>query len=290
MSEDSGNPAVQGRRLRVALRQARHEAGLTQDQAAAALDWSLSKIVRIESGATKVGITDLWALLGQYKINDAAQINHLVAMAREAKQRPWWLPYQEFASKRYVEFVEFEHAAEATLHFQPLWVPGILQTREYATAIIWKLARDLTPEKADGLLKLRMRRQQLLEEPDPPPQSFVVDESVLHRRVGSEDIMAAQLDRLIDLAARPTITIQVLPFTAGPAYGMQTPFVIHKLADEADLDVLYLEGPRGDTIVADDRDRAEIKRYERAFEELRQMSLSAADTVTFIKELRSAMH
>jgi transcriptional regulator with XRE-family HTH domain len=290
MSDDAGNPAVQGHRLRAALRQARQDADLTQGQAAAALDWSLSKIVRIESGSVRVATTDLRALLALYKISETAQVNRLVAMAKETKQHKWWMNYADFASKRYVEFVEFEHASRATLHFQPLWVPGILQTREYATAIIPRLARDVTPEKADGLLELRMQRRKLLEEPDPPPQSFVVDESVLLRRVGSEDIMAAQLDRLIDLAGRPTITIQVLPFTAGPAYGMQTPFVIHKLADDDDLDVLYLEGPRGDTIVADDRDRAEIKRYERAFEELRQMSLSAADTVTFIKELRSTMH
>jgi hypothetical protein len=166
-------------------------------------------------------------------------------------------------------------------------VPGILQTREYATAIIWRLARDLTQERADALLELRMRRQELLEEPDPPPQSFVIDESVLYRRVESEKVMQAQLDRLIELAARPTITIQVLPFTAGPADGMQTSFVIHKLADEADLDVLYIEGPGGDTIVADDR--AEVRRYEEAFGELRQMALPAADTVTFIKELRSTL-
>jgi transcriptional regulator with XRE-family HTH domain len=288
MSDDASNPAVQGRRLRAALRQARQEAGLTQEQVATALEWSLSKIVRIERGPTKPGITDLRALLGQYKINDPAQVNYLAAMAREAKRRPWWSAYKGFASDRYLEFVEFEHAAQATVHFQPLWVPGILQTREYATAIIGRLARDLTPEKADRLLELRMQRQKLLEQPDPPPQSFVIDESVLRRRVESDEVMAAQLDRLIELAARPAITIQVLPFSAGPAYGMQTPFVIHKLADEDDLDVLYLEGPRGDTIVADDE--AEIRRYEHAFEELQQMALSAADTVTFIKELRSNMH
>jgi transcriptional regulator with XRE-family HTH domain len=274
--------------LRAALRQARQEAGLTQEQVATALEWSLSKIVRIERGPTKPGITDVRALLGQYKIIDPAQISHLEAMAREARKRPWWQAYKKYASDRYLEFVEFEHAAQATLHVQPLWVPGILQTREYATAIIWRLARDLTPEKADGLLELRMRRQKLLEEPDPPPQSFIIDESVLHRRVESEKVMQAQLDRLIELAARPAITIQVLPFAAGPAYGMQTSFVIHKLADEAGLDVLYLEGPRGDTIVADDE--VEVKSFADAFEELQQMALSAADTVTFIKELRSSMH
>lgn len=282
--DDAGNPAVQGRRVRAALRQARQDADLTQEQVAAALDWSLSKIVRIESGSVRVATTDLRALLELYKISDAAQVSQLIAMAREARERPWWHSYQGYASKRYVEFVEFEHAAQATLHFQPLFVPGILQTREYATAIIWRLARDLTAEKADKLLELRMRRQKLLEEPDPPPQWFIIDESVLHRRVESEKVMQAQLDRLIDLAARPTITIQVLPFTAGLAYGMQTSFVIHKLPD---FNVLYLEGPRGDTIVADDQ--AEVSGYERAFTELQQRSLSAADTITFIKELRSTM-
>jgi transcriptional regulator with XRE-family HTH domain len=286
MSDDSGNPAVQGRRLRAALRQARQDAGITQEQAAAALDWSLSKIVRIESGYVRVATTDLRAILAEYKVTDRARVNELVAMAKEAKQRPWWLAYQEFASKRYVEFVGFEQVSQGTLHFQPLFVPGILQTREYATAIIWRLARDLTPERADGLLEFRMRRQKLLEEPDPPPQSFIIDESVLYRLVESEEVMQAQLDRLIELAGRPTITIQVLPFTAGPAYGMQTSFVIHKLAD--DLDVLYLEGPRGDTIVAEDR--TEIGRYENAFDELQHMAFSPADTVTFIKELRSSLH
>lgn len=285
MSEDAGNPAVQGRRLRAALRQARQDADLTQEQVAAAEDWSLSKIVRIESGSVRVATTDLRALLQLYKISDDAQVQRFEAMARQARQRPWWLAYQEFASKRYVEFVGFEQVSQATLHFQPLFVPGILQTRDYATAIIWRLARELTPERAHGLLDLRMRRQQLLEEADPPPQSFIIDESVLRRTVESEKVMQAQLDRLIDLTARPKITIQVLPFTAGPAYGMQSSFVIHKLPD---LDVLYLEGPRGDTIVADDQD--EVGHYERAFTELQEMSLSAADTVTFIKEVRSALH
>jgi transcriptional regulator with XRE-family HTH domain len=278
---DGGNPAVQSRRLRGALRDLRAAAGLTQEQVATDLDWSLSKVVRIESGAVKISVTDLMALLREYELSEADRIAELVAMAKEARMRPWWSAYGDSASKRYLEFVEFEQAAEATLHYQPLFVPGTLQTRDYATAIIGRLARDVTEAKAKGLLDFRMRRQQLLDSAEPPCLSFVLDESVLLRRVGTSEVMAGQLDRLIELAAQPNLTIQVYPFSAGLTYGMQTPFVIHQFPD--DPDVLYMEGPRGDTLVDDDE--AEISRYRRAFDELQRMSLSTSDSVEFIKNL-----
>jgi transcriptional regulator with XRE-family HTH domain len=287
MADSAGNPAVQGRRLRAALKQARRDAGLTQDQAAGKLDWSLSKIVRIESGAVRVSTTDLKAMLDQYKVTDQKRVDELVEMGREARQRPWWSAYKEFASQRYLEFVEFEQAAESTLHVQPLFVPGTLQTRDYATAIIWRLVRDVTEERANGLLGFRMRRQKLLDSADPPTLSFVLDESVLYRQVGSTEVMQGQIDRLIDLSVRPTIAIQIYPFSAGPSYGMQTPFVIHKFADPDDLDVLYLEGPRGDTIVGDDAE--EIARFQRSFAELQQMSMSGPESLTFLKKLRNQL-
>src|ERR1051326_369899 len=105
---DEGNPAVQGRRLRTALRQARLDAGLTQEEVAGALDWSLSKIVRIENGSVRVSTTDLKAMLGQYRVTDSDIEEDLVSMARAARQRPWWNAYREFASQRYLEFVQLE--------------------------------------------------------------------------------------------------------------------------------------------------------------------------------------
>ncbi|MGH3301763.1 MAG: helix-turn-helix domain-containing protein [Streptosporangiaceae bacterium] len=285
MSDEAGNPAVHRRRLRAALRQARQAASLTQEQVAEALDWSLSKVVRIESGSVRISTTDLRALLYQYKVTDARRVGELVAMAKASRQHPWWAAYREFASQRYLEFVEFEHAARATLHFQPLFVPGTLQTRDYASAIILRLARDVTDARANGLLEFRMRRQKLLEESEPPMLSFVLDESVLHRHVGTDEIMRGQFDRLIELSARPNISIRMFPFASGLTYGMQQSFVIHQFPDPEDLDVLYLEGPRGDTIVASDED--EVGRYLAAFEELRRMSLSEPESATFIKKLRS---
>lgn len=280
---DGGNPAVQGRRLRTALRQARLDAKLTQDQAASALDWSLSKIVRIENGAVRVSVTDLRALLGQYGITDPHREAELVSMARAARQRPWWSAYREFASPHYLEFVELEQASAAALHYQPQVVPGVLQTREYATTVIWRLGRDITEGRATGLLEFRMKRQELLEAPEPPTLSFVLDESVVQRQVGTPEVMRDQIRHLIELAARPYITIQILPFAAGLVSGMQAPFVIVQFPDPADPDVLFLEGPWSDTIVANDE--GEVSRYHSIFDELQKTSLPAPDSVKFLHGL-----
>jgi transcriptional regulator with XRE-family HTH domain len=280
---DAGNPAVQGRRLRTALKQARLDADLTQDQVAAALDWSLSKIVRIENGAVRVSITDLRAMLGEYGISDPRRETELESMAKAARQRPWWGTYREFASQRYLEFVELEQASSTTLHYQPQLVPGLLQTREYATTVIWRLGSDITEERAEGLLEFRMKRQELLDAPEPPTLSFVMDESVVHRHVGAAEVMRDQIRHLIDLAGRPYITIQILPFATGLVSGMQAPFVIIKFPDPADPDVLFLEGPWSDTIVANDDD--EVNRYRGIFEELQKTSLSASDSVKFLHGL-----
>lgn len=287
MPDDSPSPAVQGRLLRAALRQAREDADLSQEQVALALDVSLSKVVRIESGVVKVSTTDLKAMLALYKITDPARVAELVAMAKVARLPAWWSAYRGVASKRYLEFVEFEQAATATLNYEPLWVPGLLQTREYAAEIIRRLGPE-SDEDQQGLFAFRMKRQELLDSTDLPSLSFVLDESVLHRQVGSKKIMSDQLSRLADLAERSAVTIQVRPFSKGLVRYMQAPFVIHQLTDAADLDVLYLEGPVGDTIVADDA--GQIDRYRRAFEELRRSSLSPAESVTFFKEVSDSFH
>jgi transcriptional regulator with XRE-family HTH domain len=287
MSDDSPSPAVQGRLLRAALRQAREDVGLSQEQVSSALDVSLSKVVRIESGVVKVSTNDLKALLDLYKITDQDRIDELVAMAKVARQPSWWSDYRGIASKNYLEFVEFEQAATATLNYQPLWIPGLLQTRDYAAEIIRQLGPE-SDEDQQRLFDFRMKRQELLSTADLPSLSFVLDESVLRRQVGSEDVMVAQLVWLSELAGHSSVTIQVRPFSKGLVRRMQAPFVIHKLTEAADFDLLYLEGPVGDTTVANDK--AEIDQYRSAFDELKRTSLSPAESVTFMKEVAESLH
>ena len=166
--DDRGNPAVQARRLRAALRRARQNAGLTLEQVATEMDSSPSKIVRVESGAVRVSTPDLKAMLDLYKITDPDRRAEFVSMARAARQPPWWRDYGEFAAKRYLEYVELEQAAVATVNFQPQFVPGLLQTQDYASAITRRLSWDITEDRANGLVEFRMQRQKrLLDTPSP---------------------------------------------------------------------------------------------------------------------------
>ena len=284
MSDDRAKPAVAGRRLRTALKQARDAAGLTQAKVADSLDWSLSKIVRIESGSVGVTTTDLRALLSLYNVTDRDYVADLVAAAREARRLPWWKEnFGDIASEQYLQFVEFEQTADEILSFQTQFVPGILQTRKYASAILQGVIRDHGSDHIARLLAFRLERQELLQAKQPPKMSFVLDEPVVWRRVGSADIMEGQLSHLIELAQHPHLSIRILRFTAGITPGMQTPFVLMRFPDPADSPVLYFEAPRADTLVIDDD--AEIKRYSRTFEELQRMSLSERESVEFLKEL-----
>jgi transcriptional regulator with XRE-family HTH domain len=279
------NPAIQGRRLRAALRQARQDAELTLEQVATALDVSASKIVRIESGTVKVSTTDLKALLDLYKVTDPRRMADFVSMARAARQHPWWRKYREVASPRYLEYVELEQAAVSTLNFQPLVAPGLLQTREYAQAVIRRLAPDASDDQVNARVEFRLDRQErLLDAPEPPKLSFIFDESVMYRQVGDAEVMEEQIRHLIELAGRQNITIQILPFAAGLGPNTQAPFVVVKFADSADPDVLYLEGPSGGTLIANDE---EVARYRAAFDELRRLSLSGSDTLKLLRGVPS---
>ncbi len=286
MSDDRARPAVAARRLTTAIKRARTTAGFTQDKAAEALEWSLSKIVRIESGAVGITTTDLRALLTLYGVTDQKRVADLSAAAREARQPPWWKKeFGDIASEQYLQFVEFEQTAEEILSYQPQLIPGILQTRDYADTITWTLARDPEPERSRRFVAFRLERQKLLRAKQLPKMSFVLDESAVRRHVGSADIMSGQLAHLIDLAGQRQLSIRILRFTGGLTYGMLTPFVLMRFPGTADSPVLYFEAPRGDTLVIDDE--AEVDHYGRIFERLQKMSLAEHATVEFLKNLGS---
>ena len=245
----------------------------------------MSKIVRIETGAVRVSATDLRALLDLYHVQDPDEVDTLLALARGARERPAQGQYGDAASSRLVEFIELEAAASSTRHFQPLMVPGLLQTKEYARVILEQLnqGRGLNSTDIDARVEVRMKRQKLLERDNAPELFFVLDEAVTRRLVGGRQVMRRQLDRLIDLAGRDHITIEILPFGAGAYPALNGSFVIHGFPDAADADVLFQEGPEGDEISSDNP--AMLSRYQNIFEELRRMSLGPQGSLNFLDDL-----
>jgi transcriptional regulator with XRE-family HTH domain len=262
---------VQRRRLRGELRRARKAANLTQRDVAEAMDWSLSKLVRIENGSVGISTTDLRALLQHYGIADDAQVDRFVQMARAGKeQQGWWTAYRESTSPQYTSFLGYENSASVIEQFEPMLVPGLLQNEDYARAILQELAGSASKERLDEWVELRMRRQEeLFERPSPPEVTFVLHEAVLRPWVGGSDVMRRQLRRLLEETTKDYLTLEVVPFRAGAHPGMKGPFVLLQF-EGAEEDVLFQENIRGDMIGREER--AEIGDYRDAFARLRELA------------------
>ena len=260
---EGGSPLVQRRRLRTELKKARQVSGLTQDQVASEMDWSLSKIIRIESASSGISANDLKALLQLYGVKDPEQVDSLLALARAARERSWWSAYRDVAPQPLLQLIEYESAAHAIRQFETMFIPGILQTEDYARAVIENYY-DEGPgsDQLHALVELRTRREDLFDAENPPSFHFILDEAAVRRLVGGSSVMRRQLRRLIEVANKPNITLEVIPFSAGLHPGMKGPFEIIEFADPSDSDIVYLESPRGD-IFSDNPE--ETLRYREAF-------------------------
>jgi len=276
---DGPRPAVKRRRLRAELRNARQEAELTQEQVAEAMDWSLSKIIRIEAGSVGVSTNDMKALLKLYGISDPDRTEELLALAREARERSTAF---KGAPPRLMRFIEYEAAASAIRGFQPLLVPGLLQTEEYARAVLQQLMPEESRAELDALVKVRMKRQEvLLGRSDLKQLLFILDEAALRRQVGGAAAMRRQVRHLAEMAKGPKVTLEVIPFSAGAHPGMQGPFVIFEFPD-AD-DVLFLETSGGDLIIRDERE--DIAIHEEQLDALHRLSLGRKGSQGFLDDV-----
>jgi len=284
---DGVSPLVQRRRLKAELRRARLEMGLTQEQVASDMEWSLSKIIRIEGGSTGVSANDLKALLNLYKITDSVRTDQLTALARASRERSWWSAYRDVAPPTLIQLIEYESAASAVLQFENMLVPGILQTQDYARAVLQDYYTDkLSSERVVGkLVDLRVRREELLDRKNSPRFTFILDEAVVRRVVGGNLVMVTQIQRLIEAAKKPNIAIEIVPFKAGMHPGTGGPFEVVEFAD-AMADVVFLESPRTD-IVSDDPE--ETLRYREIFGQLRKLALTGQDSLACLKEISAEM-
>lgn len=284
------SPVVQRRRLRVELRKARQDAGLTQEQVAAAMDWSLSKLIRIESGSVGISTTDLKALLSHYNLEDPHQADQLVKLAKAARERSWWSGYRDTAPAGLLQLIGYETAAFIVRNSETLLIPGLLQTEEYAYAVTQLFQEDATAERVKTLVDVRMRRQELLEQDDPPLFFFILDEAAVRRVVGGKAVMRRQIRKLIEMAARPNVTVEIVPFSVGAHPGLKGPFVVIEFADPNDNDVLYLEsGPSRELKSRDLADEEEWLPYREEFEQLRELSLGPDGSVAYLAELAEEM-
>jgi transcriptional regulator with XRE-family HTH domain len=258
------------------------EEGLTQEQVAKAMDWSLSKVIRIENGSVGISTNDLKALLRLYQASDTERTDELVALAKASRERSWWSggAYRGVASQAVLQLIGYESAAFINRNFEPLLVPGLLQTEEYANIVIEEFEG---PRHLETLVEIRMRRQDLLDRADPPLFFFILDEAVVRRQIGGKAVMRRQIQRLLEVADRPNVTVEVVPFSVGVHPGLKGPFVVIEFPDAEDDDVLYLESARGDLISRDIPE--EVLARREAFEVLRKQSLGPGGSVNYLRKL-----
>jgi transcriptional regulator with XRE-family HTH domain len=259
---------VKKRRLRVALRQARGDASMTQRAAAEQLVWSISKIVRIEQGTVPVTPTDVRAMLHLYRITDEPTVEELVELAKDAREDKGWSAFSDVLSLAALELVGNEPAAKVIYKYEPSVIPGLFQTQEYARALLKELGNS--EEQIDRRLEVRSQRQRLLDRPVPPDLNFILGEAAISRPAGGEDVMREQIAHVLDLAQLDGISVLLLPLSAGVHRGMGSAFTVLQFDDPLLSDLLYLENADRESISRDEA--GEIKRYLELFVELQSMA------------------
>lgn len=288
MAADQG-PVVQSALLRSDLIRLRKDQELTQEAVARDLEWSPSKLIRVEGGRSSITKTDLDALLTRYGVTSESQRARLQALNRGARATGWWSRFRDTASSVYLSYVGYEAGAASIRQFHGTAVPGLLQTREYATALT---ARGVDPLDVRPAVELRLKRQAELAERDHPPrQTFVIDEAAVRRHVGIRKDPAIMPDQLRHIAERAEgderVTVRVIPFSAGAHVGISGPFTL--LEFDGDLsDVLYLEWRRtASTLVNGDDPR--IAQCADDFESLLDDALSGEESVALIRRVAEEM-
>jgi transcriptional regulator with XRE-family HTH domain len=285
------DPVVAQRRLRTTLRNLRLRQGQrkTQKQVATALDWSPSKLLRLEGGHVPIATSDLIALLAQYGITDEQQVNAWVELARISRKPTIRDTYLDIFSKAFAEFIQHESYASVIRQYETKLIPGILQTEDYAEAILRAYIRPTPPEtELSRRVQARLERadQLLNRSKNQPEMFFILDEAVVRRQVGRESenptLMPRQLQHLKELSNRPNIQIQIVPYSYGIYAALRGPFELLEFEDPADLPMLYRETPLGDELFHEDID--EIAPYLDIFTELEE-SLKKNFATDFDKQI-----
>lgn len=279
----SGSPLTARRKLGAELRRLRDRLGMTTEDVGAQLDCHNSKISRIELARRACTRKDFDAFMELYEVDEGkrAELNELLV---KGKQRipPWWQAYADVISANYAEFLAYESEAVRCLEYQPLLVPGLLQTEAYARAITGPGFAALGPDQVDSLVEVRMRRQGRLGDEETLTLDAVVTEAALRLQVGGAEAMRAQLRHLAEVVSLPNVTFRVIPFEAGENGASTGAFTLFSDGQESDADVAFMESTEATTF----RDDAlGLRRLNRLFRNLSAAALSEQDTLKLVERI-----
>ncbi|MFI6700933.1 helix-turn-helix domain-containing protein [Streptomyces sp. NPDC050509] len=272
----AGSPTARRRRLAIELKKLREEHALTCNQVGKELDWSGSKVNRLETGQGRVQPSDVDALCRFYGTSDELR-ELLKSLAKQSKTKGWWHAHGSAVPSWFSVYVGLEQAASSLRAYQGEFVPGLMQTAEY-TSELSRVTPDLPHSEIPRLVDVRMRRQELLTQANPPDVWAVVHQSVVMQVIGNHQVMARQLERMLEVVKLPNVTVQVLPYDAG-AYPSTGPFTVLGFPEQEDPDVVYREGLTDSVYLELPSD---VSIYTKAFDHLRALALSPQRSASLI--------
>ncbi|MGW7103018.1 helix-turn-helix domain-containing protein [Streptomyces sp. NPDC054838] len=277
------NPTVSRRRLGSELRRLRQAGGMTTQHVAERLLISQPKISLLENGRRLIKPRDVRDLCRLYGVQDQRLVDDLMRLARESGRQGWWNAYGDIP---YGAYIGLEAEAAAIRTYEPLVIPGLLQTPAYARAVIAGTIPHAADDQAATRLQVRLRRQDRLAAPENPLRLWaVLDEAALRRVVGSHEVMREQLEHLNSLGAQPHITVQVLPHEVGAHPGVSGQFSLLEFSGAADESVVYLERFTGDLYL---EKRSEVRLYSDMYAYLQAQALSPDGARQFLAEIVKA--
>ncbi|MQA84016.1 MAG: helix-turn-helix domain-containing protein [Streptosporangiales bacterium] len=287
MASDPGpSPTLRRRRLAALMRKLREESGLTRDEVARRLEWSPSKMTRIESAQfVRLPPRDVRDLLDVYGITGESEREGLIQLAREARQRGWWRQYGDVLQDWLQVFVGLEAEASEIRTYHAQVVPGLMQTEDYARHVARAgLVKDA--EEIERRVDARLIRQERLFRPEGPKIWAILDEAVLCRVVGGREVMRLQLERLLEFADLENVEIQILPYSTGAHPAVDGSFTVLGFSEASDPDVVYLEHWKSALFVESPE---EVVEYDRMYTHLNASALSTGDSVEMIAAIAKAL-
>jgi transcriptional regulator with XRE-family HTH domain len=275
----STSPTVRQRELGTRLRELRNRHGMTVEDVAEQLMCSATKVSRLETGARRPNLRDVRDLCALYGVDESTSAEFMT-LARGAREQGWWTKYDDL---RLDPYIGLEDVARSITCYSMYYIPALLQTEQYAHTVIEAVGPKKDPDIHKQHVEARLQRQQLLERDSRPRYRVLLDEAALRRRVGGPEIMAAQLDKILENERDGKATVQVIPFDAGAQAVQDSNFVLLEFDEDSNLaPVVFVEGLTGNQYL---ERKADIARYREAVEYLRDAALSPLDSVQLIAEL-----